>query len=88
MCTGVLNVKFIRHLKRYFKGKLKAFIYDKDKVFVKELVSSSGQVALFFGGGHGFEVLEDLEMYEIKQGPFAQSQDKVGSMIDKKELFQ
>jgi hypothetical protein len=27
-------------------------------------------------GGHGFEVLEDVEMIEVKQGPYAGDQDK------------
>jgi hypothetical protein len=27
-------------------------------------------------GGHGFEVLEALEMIEIKQGPYVGEQDK------------
>ena len=27
-------------------------------------------------GGHGFKVLEDLEMFEIKQGPYAGDMDK------------
>ena len=27
-------------------------------------------------GGHGFEVLEEIEMVEVKQGPYAGDQDK------------
>ena len=27
-------------------------------------------------GGHGFEVLEEIEMIEVKQGPYAGDQDK------------
>jgi len=58
------------------KGRLKAAIYDKNKKHVTDLVLVSGQIALFFGGGHGFEVLDDLEMYEIKQGPYVKDADK------------
>lgn len=28
-------------------------------------------------GGHGFEALEDLEMIEVKQGPYVGEQDKI-----------
>jgi mannose-6-phosphate isomerase-like protein (cupin superfamily) len=31
---------------------------------------------LLVKGGHGFEVLEELEMIEVKQGPYAGDQDK------------
>lgn len=27
-------------------------------------------------GGHGFEVLEEIEMIEVKQGPYAGDRDK------------
>ncbi len=27
-------------------------------------------------GGHGFEVLEDVEMFEVKQGPYVGDSDK------------
>jgi hypothetical protein len=33
-------------------------------------------VILLITGGHGFEVIEDLEMVEIKQGPYVGEQDK------------
>jgi len=33
-------------------------------------------VILLASGGHGFEVLEDLEMIEVKQGPYAGDADK------------
>ena len=35
-----------------------------------------GDVVLLIRGGHGFEVLEPLEMLEIKQGPYLGDQDK------------
>jgi hypothetical protein len=31
---------------------------------------------LLVKGGHGFEVLEELEMIEVKQGPYTGDQDK------------
>ena len=32
---------------------------------------------LLISGGHGFKVLDKLEMLEIKQGPFAGEKDKL-----------
>ena len=31
---------------------------------------------LLIQGGHGFEVLEEVEMIEVKQGPYVGEQDK------------
>jgi hypothetical protein len=31
---------------------------------------------LLIEGGHGFEVLEDIEMIEVKQGPYVGERDK------------
>lgn len=38
---------------------------------------SRGDVILLAAGGHGFEMLEDAEMIEIKQGPYCDDVDKV-----------
>jgi hypothetical protein len=35
-----------------------------------------GDVILLVNGGHGFEVLEEVEMFEVKQGPYVGDQDK------------
>ena len=36
----------------------------------------AGDVILLIKYGHGFEILEELEMIEVKQGPYAGDQDK------------
>jgi mannose-6-phosphate isomerase-like protein (cupin superfamily) len=40
-------------------------------------VLEAGDVILLIKGGHGFKVLEDLEMFEVKQGPYAGDEDKI-----------
>ncbi len=35
-----------------------------------------GDVILLATGGHGFEVIEEIEMIEVKQGPYAGQEDK------------
>ena len=41
-----------------------------------DAVLSPGDVILLISGGHGFEVLEDLNMVEVKQGPYTEDRDK------------
>lgn len=59
------------------KGKLRVDLYDDDKNFVEDHIVSEGDVILLAYGGHGFECLEEVEMVEIKQGPFLGEADKV-----------
>jgi len=60
------------------KGKLRVDFYDDNQVYLdKSVILQEGDVILLAYGGHGFEVLEDLEMIEVKQGPFVGDQDKI-----------
>lgn len=52
------------------KGKLKVDLYTNDKQYICSRILYSGDVILLASGGHGFEMLEDTEMIEVKQGPY------------------
>lgn len=58
------------------KGKLKVNFYDDAQVLFQSCILEAGEVILLASGGHGFEVLEDVEMIEIKQGPYEGDNDK------------
>lgn len=58
------------------KGKLRVDFYDDYKDYLESIVLEAGDVILLVSGGHGFQVLEELEMIEVKQGPYAGEQDK------------
>lgn len=58
------------------RGKLKVNFYDKEQAYLESKILSKGDIILLSDGGHGFEVLEDLEMFEVKQGPYAGEGDK------------
>ena len=57
-------------------GKVRADLYSPEQEYVESHVLGPGDVILLIAGGHGFEVLEDLDMVEIKQGPFIGEADK------------
>jgi len=59
------------------KGKLKVDFYSVDQEYLESRILESGDVILLIKGGHGFEVLEDLEMFEVKQGPYKGDTDKI-----------
>ncbi len=58
------------------KGKLRVDFYTQEQTYLESTILESGDVILLASGGHGFEVLEDLEMIEIKQGPYLGDEDK------------
>ncbi len=69
------------------KGKLRVDFYDDTKKYLESRILESGDVILLSTGGHGFKVLEDLEMFEVKQGPYAGDQDKTRFKgIDESEI--
>ena len=58
------------------KGALRVDFYDDSRCYLESRVLAAGDVILLAEGGHGFEVLEELEMIEVKQGPYAGESDK------------
>ena len=59
--NGILRVDFYNNKERY--------------LFSKKLYSND--IIMLSNGGHGFKVLKDVKMIEVKQGPYSLSMDKV-----------
>ena len=59
------------------KGKMKTIFYNNNKERKGEVILEEGDVILLLDGGHGFEMLEDTVLMEIKQGPYNLIKDKV-----------
>lgn len=58
------------------KGKLRVDFYDDYEDYLESRDLYAGDIILLVSGGHGFLVLEEVEMIEVKQGPYAGEQDK------------
>ena len=58
------------------KGKLRVDFYDDYQDYLESQILEAGDVILLTSGGHGFEVLEEVEMIEVKQGPYSGELDK------------
>ena len=69
------------------RGKLRVDFYDETRTYLESKVLETGDVILLATGGHGFEVLEEVEMIEVKQGPYAGEADKTRfSPVGRKDL--
>ena len=57
-------------------GKVRVDYFDDDKNYLQSRILNQGDVILLSGGGHGFYMLEDSEIIEVKQGPYVGDKDK------------
>lgn len=64
------EVLFIR------SGRVRVDFYGDDCLYLESRIISTGDVVLLAFGGHGFEMLEESEIIEVKQGPYAGEADK------------
>lgn len=58
------------------KGKIRVDFYNNDQVYIESRTLETGDTILLATGGHGFEMLEETEMIEVKQGPYTGEEDK------------
>lgn len=57
------------------RGILEVNLYDEQILF-KSFKLYSGDILTLYSGGHGFRIIEPVEMVEIKQGPYMGENDK------------
>lgn len=73
----VREVQFTKEVLFIKSGKVRVDFYDDDKNYLESTILEAGDVIFLAYGGHGFEMLEDSEIIEVKQGPYAGEMDKV-----------
>ena len=71
------DVHFTQEVLVIKSGKIRVDYYDDDRNYLESRILYQGDVVLLAYGGHGFEMLEDSEMIEVKQGPYAGEMDKI-----------
>lgn len=57
-------------------GKVRVDFYDLNQNYFESQILYKGDVILLAFGGHGFEMLEESEIIEVKQGPYMGEEDK------------
>jgi hypothetical protein len=68
---GTTEILFIK------KGRCIMDIFDDSQKLVTSLELKQGDTVLMIAGGHGFRMLEDTILLEIKQGPYTGMDEKV-----------
>jgi mannose-6-phosphate isomerase-like protein (cupin superfamily) len=70
------EVQYTKEVLFIKSGRLRVDFYDNDRNYLESRILAAGDVILLAYGGHGFEMLEQTEMIEVKQGPYAGDADK------------
>jgi len=59
-------------------GRVVANLYDMNSRIIKSVELATGDTIFLIDGGHGFEMLEDTKIIEVKQGPYlGRDKDKI-----------
>ena len=58
------------------KGQIQANFFRSDQTYHSSRTLEAGDVLVLVSGCHGFEIVEDAEIYEVKQGPYIPDLDK------------
>ena len=69
------------------KGLLRVDFYNLKKKYLFSKILKRNDIIMLIRGGHGFKILKNIEMLEIKQGPYNLYKDKVKfDNIDEKKI--
>ncbi len=68
--TGTTEVILVQ------RGRCELEVFDHRKELVRRCELRVGDILIAVGGGHGFRVLEDTVLLEVKQGPYVEGGDK------------
>lgn len=81
------EVQYTQEVLLIKRGSLRVDFYTDGQSYLESRTLGAGDAVLLATGGHGFEVLEEIEMFEVKQGPYAGENDKTRfSSVDKRQI--
>lgn len=70
------NIEWTQEVLFIKRGKVRVDFYDDKRIYLESRLLAKGDVILLAKGGHGFSMLEESEIIEVKQGPYVGEQDK------------
>lgn len=70
------EVQYTKEVLFVKSGRVRVDFYSDAQAYLESTILEAGDVILLAFGGHGFEMLEQTELIEVKQGPYAGDIDK------------
>jgi len=69
------------------KGTLRVDFYNNNNKYLFSKKINEKDIIMLIHGGHGFKVLKNVEMIEVKQGPYSLASDKIKfKTVDEKKI--
>ena len=69
------------------KGTLRVDFYNNKNKYLLSKIVNEKDIIMLVHGGHGFKVLKNVEMIEVKQGPYRLADEKVKfKAVDEKKI--
>ena len=78
----VREVQYTKEVLFIKSGRVRVDFYSNEKKYLESAILEQNDVILLAYGGHGFEMLEESEIIEVKQGPYAGDEDKLKFIAD------
>lgn len=70
------EVEYTKEVLVIRRGVVRVDFYSEEQEYFQSAILRAGDIILLAFGGHGFQIIEEAEIIEIKQGPYAGDQDK------------
>mgnify|MGYP001028027997 CR=1 FL=1 len=64
------TIESVQEVLHILYGRVQVDFYSLTGVRLESLTLNSGDTILLISGGHGFKILEDSKIIEVKQGPY------------------
>tara|TARA_Y100001935_G_C17275878_1_gene494624 strand:+ start:26 stop:469 length:444 start_codon:yes stop_codon:yes gene_type:complete len=75
--TAIAKIDSTTEVLIILKGILRVDFYSPNEKYLFSKKLYENDLIMLSSGGHGFKILKDVEMIEVKQGPYFISKDKV-----------
>ena len=83
----ITKISYTTEVILLLKGMLRVDFYNLFKKYLFSKILKPKDIIMLVHGGHGFKILKNVEMIEIKQGPYSLSKDKIKfEKIDEKKI--
>jgi len=73
---NIRRIEYTSEVLIILKGKLRVDFYSGKEKYLFSKIIKKNDIIILNNGGHGFKVLDNVEMLEVKQGPYNTKTDK------------
>ena len=83
----ITKISYTTEVILLLKGVLRVDFYNLFQKYLFSKILRKKDIIMLVHGGHGFKILKDIEMLEIKQGPYSLIKDKIKfKNVDEKKI--